>query len=189
MTIKELLHRSMKEIFYEKIEDAILFVKRESKNMVISCSSLTACNIKIDGPINSLESFSMINPESMTGMAIITDSVTYWFEIISNNVFEIRSSSNLMGKSIIILFRIVRKDNGQWIVENKQLKNIPEQSNFQSDHEMVISVFDILVDYGNPYYNDQYVRDFSESPKECIIKVDEAILNVNGFDWFTIPNF
>lgn len=54
----------------------------------------------------------------MIGMAIITKQVTYWFEIINNNVFEIRSSSNLMGRS-----------------------------------------------------------------------VDEATLNVNGFDWFTIPNF
>ena len=189
MTIKKLLHKSMKEIFCEEIEDAFLFVKRESKNMVISCSSLTACNIKIDGPIDSLESFSMINPESITGMAIVTEQVTYWFEIISNNVFEIRSSSNLMGKSIMILFKIVRTDNGQWIVENKQLENIPKRSDFQSDNEMVISVFDILVDYGNPYYNDQYVRDYSDSPIECIINVDEAILNINGFDWFTIPNF
>lgn len=187
--IKKLLHKSMVDIFRNEIEEAILFVKRESQNMVIRCPSMTASNIKIKGYIDSLKSFSLISPDTIKGMAIITEKVTYWIEIISDNAFEIRCCSNMVGRSTIILLKIQRVNKGQWIVENQHLKNIPQNYVLHCDNEMIQKAFDILIDYGNPYSSELNNNNHSDSNIECLIKVDEAILNVNGYDWFSIPDF
>jgi hypothetical protein len=190
MTIKEILHQAMTEIFRNEIEEGFfLFVRRDIQNMVVGSTTAASGNISVNGQIDSLRDFSQINTESINGMAIISEQVTYWFKIDSPVSFEILSGSNIMGKSTINLLEITRTDSGKWIVESPHSDIVAERLVYKSDTDMVHGIFNILADLGNPYNHLENCKDDSVSSIEYTIKVKEAVLSVNGHDWISFPCF
>ena len=189
MTIKEILHQAMTEIFQNEIEEGFfLFVRRETQNMLVGSTSYLSGNISVSGQIDSLKDFSQINPESINGMAIISEYATYWFEIGSNNKFGIHCCSNTMGRSTICLLAMTRTDAGKWIVESPHSSIIAERLAYNCDADMVHGVFNILADFGDPYNHFENGLNDSSSV-ECLIKVKEAVLAVNGYKWIEFPCF
>ena len=190
MIIKEILHQAITEIFRNEIKEGFfLFVRRETQNMLVGSTSYLSSNISVSGQIDSLKDFSQINPESINGMAIISEYATYWFEIGSNNKFGIHCCSNTMGRSSIILLEMTRTSSGKWIVRSPHSTIITEQIDYNSDEDMVRGVFNILADFGNPYNYFENSRNDSVSSIKCIIKVKEAELFVNGYKWISFPCF
>ena len=190
MIIKEILHQAMTEIFRNEIKECFfLFVRRDTQNIVVSSMPSASGNIYVNGQIDSLKDFSQINPESINGMAIISEQVTYWFEIGSNSKFGIHCCSNTMGRSTICLLEMTRTDSGKWIVESPHSSIIAERLAYNCDADMVHGVFNILADLGDPYNHFENGLNDSASSVKCIIKVKEAELSVNGYDWITFPCF
>lgn len=190
MTIKEVLHQAMTEIFYNEIgEGFFLFVRRDTKNMVVGYTSSSSGNISVSGQIDSLKDFSQINPESINGMAVISEHVTYWFKIDGTDRFEILSGSNIMGISTICLIEVTRTDSDKWIVESPHSSIIAEPHFYNTDADMVHGTFNILADFGNPYNHFENSRHDTAASTECIIRVKEAVLSVNRYDWITFPCF
>lgn len=190
MIIKEILHQAMTEIFRNEIKEGFfLFVRRDTQNIVVSSMPSASGNISVNGQIDSLKDFSQINPESINGMAIISEYVTYWFEIDGTDRCWILSSSNIMGRSTICLLEMTRTDSGKWIVESPHSSIIAERLVYNCDADMVHGVFNILADLGDPYHHFENGLNDSASSVKCIIKVKEAELSVNGYDWITFPCF
>lgn len=192
MTIQEILHQSLMEIFSDEIDKGFfLFVKRESNNnMLIGSTSNVPENIRINGNIDSLDVFSSIYPESIKGMAVISEHVTYWFKIVDNDHFEIRSSSNLLGRSTLTLLKMERTGVDNWIVEKcRPCAIIPENVIFKGDFEMAQGVSGFLADYGNPYKHDEDALRRSYHSYNILINVTNAVLYVNGNAWLYFPDF
>ena len=193
MTIKEVLHQSLKRIFSDEIDDGYyLFVKRESGNMLIGSSPYGMGKIRVNGIVSSVRDFSMINPESINGVAIVSEYVTYWISIIDEDRFEILSGSNLLGRSTMNLLEISRKGFGKWTVEKGRGHSIiPNPIDYLGDNEMAEGVFGILADLGNPYQRDQEAicPDYIYQPNEYLIDVQEGVLRVNGNSWLYFPDF
>ena len=191
MTIQKILHQSLKEIFSDEIDEGFfLFVKRESNNMLIGSTSNVTESIRVNGKTDSLESFSSINPESIKGMAVISEHVTYWFDIVDNDHFEIRSGSNLLGRSTLTLLKMERTGVDNWIVEKcRPCAIIPENVIFKGDFEMAQGVFGFLADYGNPYKHDEDALCRSYHSYNILINVTDAVLYVNGNAWLYFPDF
>lgn len=192
MTIQEILPLSLMEIFSDEMDKGfLLFVKRESNNnMLIGSTSNVPENIRINGNIDSLDVFSSIYPESIKGMAVISEHVTYWFKIVDNDHFEIRSSSNLLGRSTLTLLKIERTGADNWFVKKCiPCAIIPENVIIKGDFEMAQMVFGFLADYGNPYKRDEDFLCRSYQSYGILINVTEATLYVNGNAWFSFPDF
>ena len=193
MSIKEILHQSLEKIFSEEIGGGYyLFVKRESGNMLIGSSPYGMGNIRVNGAVSSVRDFSMINPESINGVAIVSEYVTYWISIIDEDRFEILSGSNLLGRSTMNLLEISRKGFGKWTVEKGRGHSIiPNPIDYLGDNEMAEGVFEILADLGNPYQRDQEALcpNYHYQPNEYLIDVQEGVLRVNGNPWLHFPDF
>lgn len=192
MTIQEILPLSLMEIFSDEMDKGfLLFVKRESNNnMLIGSTSNVPENIRINGNIDSLDVFSSIYPESIKGMAVISEHVTYWFKIVDNDHFEIRSGSNLLGRSTLTLLKMERTGVDNWIVEKcRPCAIIPENVIFKGDFEMAQGVFGFLADYGNPYKHDEDALCRNYHSYNILINVTNAVLYVNGNAWLYFPDF
>lgn len=191
MTIKEILHQSLMNIFSGEIEDEyFLFVKRDSGNMLIGGSQNGVGKIRIKGMMTSLEDFSLMDPETIKALAVISKHVTYWFKIVDKDSLEIRSSSNLLGRSGLTLLKIKRMECDKWVVEENRFGDvIPEDVVFKDSFEMAQFAFDILADYGNPYKRDEEILCDRYYPNDILIDIERGALYVNGNVWFPFPDF
>lgn len=147
-------------------------------------------NLRIKGQLEQATVLSFVDPDTIRGITIISDEASYWFKIISDDCFEIRSCSNIMGRSGATLLIIQRIDEGKWLVKNGMpLEIIKETRIFQNDEEMALGVFNILAEYGNLYT--KYQNDVAEdaSSHRYLIDVENATLYVDGFCWLSSERF
>ena len=191
MTIRCILVQGLEECFREKIDESCyLFVKRETENKLIGCASCYSSKIQINGIAEPPKVLLSIDPKSIKGMAVITEKVTYWFRIENDNCFKICSGSNLMGRSSMILLQLKRTDYENWVIEKGYpYAIIRNPIMVENDYEMVLKVFDLLADLGNPYNREEALLEPHHHSNEYRIDVENATLCVNGSAWFSFPDF
>ena len=190
MTIKEILLLVLERLFNEEIDDGYyLLVLLANHNILVGSSSFVPLNFTIKGQVEEPSVISYINPKSVEGITIISDETSYWFKIINDDCFEIRSCSNLMGRSGATLLEIHRTDDGKWLVKNGMPLDIVKDSVvFQNDKEMAMGTFNILADYGNPYARCHYGIADAKSHR-YLIDVEKATLFVDDCCWLSPVRF
>lgn len=190
MTIKEILLLVLERVFNEEIDDGYyLLVLTAHHNILTAGSSYVPFNFSIKGQLERPNVLSSVSPDSIEGITIISSDASYWFKIINDDCFEIRSCSNLMGRSGATLLEIQRAGEGNWLVKNgRPLELIKEVRVFQNDEEMALGVFDILADYGNPYARCHYGIADAKSHR-YLIDVEKATLFVDDCCWLSPVRF
>lgn len=190
MTIKEILVRALGKIFSEEIDHGYyLLVLTAHHNILTASSSYVPLNFSIKGQLERPNVLSSVSPDSIEGITIISSDASYWFKIITNDCFQIRCCSNLMGRSGATLLEIQRTGEGNWLAKNGMpLDIINEPRVFHNEEEMALGVFDILADYGNPYA--RYQNDDTDAQSHrYLIDAENATLYVDGFCWLSPERF
>ena len=191
MTIRGILLQGLEECLSEKIEEpCYLLVKGETGNRLIVRSSSYPSKIQTNGIVEPPMVLLSIDPKSIKGMAVVTEKVTYWFRIEDDNCFEICSESNLIERSSMKLLRLTRTDHGEWGIKRGNLRTaICNPMIVENDYEMVQKVFELLADFGSPYYREEALLGPHHHSNVYQINVEDATLDVNGSEWFNFPDF
>ena len=189
MSIKEILFQSLAELFGGEIADGYyLLVQTAPRNRLIGEASYEPKFFQIDGDLEPPSVLSSIDPESVEGLAVISEEVAYVFRIVNDDEFEIQCSSTWLGKSRLTLLRSQRFGDGTWIVKDGIPRHGPRcqdfsESVFRDDRDMAAGIVNLLADFANPYGG------YGCHQESFSVNVQHASLDRNGGTWFGLDRF
>jgi hypothetical protein len=115
-------------------------------------------------------------------IAFVSKKLVYYIQMNNSNEFEVKSSSNILGRSQLNLLQIKKRDNS-WIVEGSHIIKLSEQLLFKSFDEMLATVLNLLDELGDPYQNDY--RYNIPANINLSFNIDTGTVIVNGNHWFS----